>query len=90
MNYDDNQAEHLLKTVSGQANGIIRMLDDGRDFPEVSAQIHSLIALLKKADGLIIQQKVYDSIQNAIDGDNREMKIKKLTTMIAKSISEQQ
>ena len=49
---DKKQVLNLLKTSRGQMDGIIRMLEEDRYCVDISKQILSVQALLKKANGM--------------------------------------
>ena len=50
MNDEKKKAMNLLKTARGQIDGIVRMIEDDRYCVDISTQILSAIALLKKAN----------------------------------------
>ena len=49
-----NNTLRLLRTASGQVDGIIRMLEEGRYCIDISNQILATEALLKKANALVL------------------------------------
>lgn len=62
---DKNQVLNLLKTSKGQIDGIIKMLEDNRYCVDVSKQILSVQALLKKANLRIIDQHIKHCVKQA-------------------------
>jgi DNA-binding FrmR family transcriptional regulator len=64
-NEDKKQISNLLKTSKGQIDGIIKMLEDGRYCVDISKQILSVQALLKKANMKIIDQHIKHCVKQA-------------------------
>jgi CsoR family transcriptional regulator, copper-sensing transcriptional repressor len=58
MNEEKMKALKSLKTAKGQIEGIMKMLEDGRYFTDISNQIIAAQALLKKANMLILKQHI--------------------------------
>lgn len=72
MEYGDKrQVLNLLKTSRGQVDGIIKMLEDDRYCVDISKQILSVQALLKKANLKIIDQHIKHCVKQAFtEGEN--------------------
>jgi len=64
-NRDRTDVLNLLKTSKGQIDGIIRMLEEGRYCVDISKQILSVQALLKKANLQIIDQHIKHCVRQA-------------------------
>ena len=62
---DKNEVMNLLKTSKGQMEGIIKMLDEDRYCIDISKQILSVQALLKKANLKIIDQHIKHCVKQA-------------------------
>ncbi|AUS97420.1 transcriptional regulator [Clostridium thermosuccinogenes] len=62
---DKKQVLNLLKTSRGQMDGIIKMLEDDRYCIDISKQILSVQALLKKANLKIIDQHIKHCVKEA-------------------------
>jgi DNA-binding FrmR family transcriptional regulator len=69
---DKKQVLNLLKTARGQIEGIIRMVEDDRYCVDISKQILSMQALLKKANLKIIDQHIRHCVQEAFTKGNGE------------------
>ena len=68
---DKKQVLNLLKTSRGQMDGIIKMLEDDRYCVDISKQILSVQALLKKANLKIIDQHIKHCVKEAFtEGEN--------------------
>lgn len=68
---DKKQVLNLLKTSRGQMDGIIKMLEDDRYCVDISKQILSVQALLKKANLKIIDQHIKHCVKEAFTvGEN--------------------
>jgi Uncharacterized protein conserved in bacteria len=62
------QALTLLKTARGQIDGIVKMIEDDRYCIDVSKQILSAAALLKKANLVVIRQHLDTCVKDAVKG----------------------
>jgi len=65
QNVEKVQVMNLLKTVKGQIEGIIKMLEDDRYCVDISKQILSVQGLLKKANLKIIDQHIKHCVRAA-------------------------
>jgi DNA-binding FrmR family transcriptional regulator len=74
----------LLKTTRGQIDGIIRMIEQDRYCIDVTRQILASIALLKKANIVILKQHMNTCVKEAIRTDNGAEKIDEITTILEK------
>jgi DNA-binding FrmR family transcriptional regulator len=86
---DKKQVLNLLKTSRGQVDGIIKMLEDDRYCIDISKQILSVQALLKKANLKIIDQHIKHCVKEAFlkgesAGDEKVEQIIKLIDKYAK------
>lgn len=85
MNHDEKkQVLNLLKTSKGQIDGIIKMLEDDRYCVDVSKQILSVQALLKKANLKIIDQHIKHCVKQAFTEGNGDEKINEIIELIDK------
>ncbi|HBR00996.1 MAG TPA: transcriptional regulator [Ruminiclostridium sp.] len=67
---DKKQVMNLLKTSKGQIEGIIKMVEDNRYCVDISKQILSVQALLKKTNLKIIDQHIKHCVKQAfIEGE---------------------
>lgn len=67
MNKEKKQAVMYLKTVRGQIDGILKMLEEDRYCIDVSNQISASTALLKKANVEILQGHLNSCLITAIE-----------------------
>ncbi len=81
---EKTQILNLLKTSKGQIEGIIRMLEDDRYCVDVSKQILSVQALLKKANLKIIDQHIKHCVKQAFNEGNGDQKINEIIELIDK------
>ncbi|OHW61432.1 copper-sensing transcriptional repressor CsoR [Andreesenia angusta] len=75
MNEDKKKAVNLLKTARGQVDGIVRMIEEDRYCVDISKQILSAMALLKKANNRILEQHIRHCVKDAIEEGKGEEKI---------------
>lgn len=85
---DKKQVFNLLKTSKGQIEGIIKMLEDDRYCIDISKQILSVQALLKKANLKIIDQHIKHCVKEAfIKGENEgDQKVDEIIKLIDKYV----
>ena len=66
MQADKNQIKRLLKTASGQLEGIMKMVDDDRYCIDISNQILATEAVLRRANKEILKAHMKSCVKNAI------------------------
>ena len=81
---DRNEIKHLLDIVKGQLNGINKMLDEGVYCIDISNQLLASIALLKKANVVLLDQHLKHCVLNAPTREEREEKLKEISKVISK------
>lgn len=88
MNIGKKKATQKLKTVRGQVEGIIKMLEEDRYCVDISTQILSAIALLKKANIDVLNSHIRSCVKDAIleSESQGEEKIEEIITVIDKYI----
>ncbi|GFN36730.1 metal-sensing transcriptional repressor [Tepidimicrobium xylanilyticum] len=88
MNEGKKKAAMKLKTVKGQIDGIIKMIEEDRYCIDVSTQILSAIALLKKANIDVLDAHIRSCVKDAIlQGEEEgQEKIEEIITVIDKYI----
>ncbi|MFA9396644.1 MAG: metal-sensing transcriptional repressor [Clostridiaceae bacterium] len=87
MNEDKKKALLALKTSKGQIEGIIKMLEDERYCVDISNQIASTSALLKKANMLIIKQHLNHCVKDAFLNNKGEEKTEEIIKLLDKLIT---
>jgi len=75
-----------LKTARGQIEGIARMIEEDRYCIDVSNQISAAIALLKKANLIILRQHMNTCVKDAAKSRNGSQKIDEITMILEKYI----
>ncbi len=88
MNSGKEKAAQKLKTVRGQIDGIIKMIEEDRYCVDISTQILSAVALLKKANIDVLNAHIRSCVKGAIlEGeDEGEEKIEEIINIIDKYI----
>ncbi len=86
---EKKKAIQCLKTARGQADGILKMIEDERYCIDISYQIMAAQALLKKANKYILSSHLKSCVKDALlseeDKDEKiEELIKVLNTLIDK------
>lgn len=78
------EALSLIKTARGQMDGIVRMIEEDRYCIDVSKQILSVVALLKKSNLVVIRQHLDTCVKEAIRNDSGEEKIEEIALILEK------
>lgn len=86
MNEEQLKATKYLKTVRGQVDGIIKMLDEGRYCVDIANQISASQSLLKKANMLILKQHMNHCVKEAFLHNKGEEKVDEIVDMLEKLI----
>jgi len=81
---DSRKALDLLKTVRGQVEAVVRMVEEERYCIEVSRQVLAAIALLRKANLVILRQHMNTCVKDAIQSDRGAEKIDEITMILEK------
>ena len=81
---DSRKALDLLKTVRGQVEAVVRMVEDDRYCIDVSRQVLAAVALLRKANLLILRQHMNTCVKEAISSHNGAEKIDEITMILEK------
>ena len=81
---ESRKALDLLKTVRGQVDAVLRMVEEDRYCIDVSRQVLAAIALLRKANLLILRQHMNTCVKEAIASDRGAEKIDEITMILEK------
>jgi CsoR family transcriptional regulator, copper-sensing transcriptional repressor len=84
----DESAKALghLKTARGQIDGIAHMIEEDRYCIDVSNQISAAIALLKKANLIVLKQHMNTCVADAVKAKNGKGKIDEISKILEKYI----
>lgn len=72
----------LLKNARGQIDAALRMVEEDRYCIDVSKQILATIALLKKANTVILRQHIDTCVVEAIRDNKGDEKIEEIATIL--------
>lgn len=81
---DKQQIISLLKTAKGQIDGIIRMVEEDRYCVDISKQMLSAIAILKKSNHKTLDQHIRHCVTDAIVEGQGSEKITEIMDLIEK------
>ena len=81
---ESRKALDTLKTARGQIDGIIRMIEEDRYCIDVSKQILSAAALLKKANITILRQHMNTCVTEAVEHGSGPEKIDEIILILDK------
>lgn len=79
---EKGELKQRLKKVSGQINGIDKMLDDDRYCVDILQQILAARAALNKVGLMILESHTRSCVVNAIKEDRTEQGINELMSVI--------
>jgi DNA-binding FrmR family transcriptional regulator len=79
---ESRKAVTTLSTARGQIEGIIRMIEEDRYCIDVSKQVLSVIALLKKANGIVLRQHMNTCVREAVTKGGGEKKVEEIMQII--------
>jgi CsoR family transcriptional regulator, copper-sensing transcriptional repressor len=80
--HETSKALALLKTARGQIDGVLRMVEEDRYCIDVSKQVLAAVALLKKANLVILKQHMDTCVKDAILTDKGAEKIDEITLIL--------
>ena len=84
MKHNNAEALKLLKTAKGQIDAVIRMTEDDRYCVDISTQISASMAMLKKANLVILKNHLDTCVRESfIDGTSQE-KIDEIILLLKK------
>lgn len=81
---DKKEVSNLLKTARGQMDGILKMIEEDRYCVEISKQILSVQALLKKANLKVIDQHIKHCVKEAFEQGNGDEKVNEIIELLDK------
>ena len=84
MRADKVKVLRLLKTASGQIDGVIKMIDEDRYCLDISSQIMAAQSVLKRANREIISAHVSGCVREASSDSEREEKIDEILMLLEK------
>ncbi len=82
--HESQKAIDLLKTARGQIDATLRMVEEDRYCIDVSKQVHASIALLKKANMVILKQHMNTCVKDAIMTNKGAEKVDEITMILEK------
>ena len=77
MQADAKKMRRLLRTAQGQIDGILKMMDEDRYCVDISNQLLSVEAIIRKANRLVLQEHLMHCVKNATPSHKRVKKIYK-------------
>lgn len=82
--HDSQTAVDLVKTARGQIDAVLRMIEEDRYCIDVSKQVHAAIALLKKANVVILRKHMNTCVKEAVTARGGAEKIDEITMILEK------
>lgn len=85
---ESQKALTILKTAKGQVDAAIRMVEDNRYCIDVAKQLLASIALLKKANLVILRQHMDTCVKDAVNTDKGQEKIEEIATILERYLGD--
>ena len=82
MHADKEKITRLLKTVRGQIDGLIKMVEDDRYCIDISTQILASQSILRKVNVEILKGHFTHCIKQAIENGDKDNADKKTTELV--------
>jgi DNA-binding FrmR family transcriptional regulator len=79
---ESRKALAALKTARGQIDGIIKMIEEDRYCIDVSKQILSVIALLKKSNSTVLRQHMNTCVAEAVAAGDASEKLDEIMRIV--------
>lgn len=87
MTDERKKAIKNLKTVKGQIDGIINMIEEGRYCVDVSNQIMAAFSLLKRANLDILEGHLHHCVKESFENDDQsDEKIQEVIQLLKRMI----
>lgn len=87
MTDERKKAIKNLKTVKGQVDGIINMIEEGRYCVDVSNQIMAAFSLLKRANLDILEGHLHHCVKESFENDDQsDEKIQEVIQLLKRMI----
>lgn len=84
MMADKTQVSKLLKTAKGQIEGILRMIEEDRYCIDISNQIMSTQAILKKANTVVLTAHCRGCVADARTDEEKAEKVDEMVELLTK------
>jgi DNA-binding FrmR family transcriptional regulator len=82
------QAIGLIKNARGQIDAILRMIDEDRYCVDVSKQLLAAMALLRKANVIILRQHIDTCVKEAMGTDKAEEKLEEIALILERYLGD--
>jgi DNA-binding FrmR family transcriptional regulator len=82
------EAMNLVKTARGQMDAILRMMEEDRYCVDVSKQVLAAVALLRKANLIILRQHIDTCVKDAIRTDKGAEKIDEIAMILERYVGD--
>ncbi len=83
MRADKESALRKLKTVRGQIDGIIKMVEDDRYCIDISNQLMASIAILKNVNKEVLDAHLRNCVSEAFESQDESDKARKIEEIIS-------
>ena len=83
MKADHKEVKKYLTMAKGQLEGILKMVDDDRYCIDISHQLLSSIAILKKTNDMVLKAHLKTCVKDALNEDGAK-KIDEIFTIMRK------
>ena len=82
MKADKTTVVRMLKTASGQIDGVLNMIEEDRYCIVISNQIQAAQALLGKANAEVLKAHVHSCVRSALDTGDADQKLEEISLIL--------
>lgn len=83
---DDAKIIRLLKTASGQIDGIVKMVEEGKYCIDISNQIMAAQAILGRVNKEVLNAHLHSCVLSSIKNGSADEKMDEMTALLDKLI----
>lgn len=84
MKADKEKVTRLLKTVRGQLDGLLKMVDDDRYCIDISNQLMATIAILRNVNKNVLHAHLNGCVEEAFEKGDQHKKISEIIEIMDK------
>lgn len=85
---DDEKIIRLLKTASGQIDGVVRMVEEKKYCIDISNQIMAAQAILSKVNNEVLNAHLHSCVLSSIESGDANEKMDEISAILAKLLKQ--
>lgn len=80
---DHSKEINRLNRISGQVEGVKKMIEDRRYCPDIMIQLKAISSAVKSVEGVILKSHLESCVKDAFLAENQEHKDKKIEELLS-------